>query len=99
MKKQENEALDSSGRLGDGYFMSMEETIRRKLEAAFSPQELAVEDFSAEHEGHSGHSPARCRNRSHQQGGYSAVARPRGTEATSPSSRVVCSTTDGGGAG
>jgi BolA family transcriptional regulator, general stress-responsive regulator len=36
--------------------MSMSDTIRRKLSEAFAPVELVVEDDSARHEGHSGHS-------------------------------------------
>jgi len=35
--------------------MSMADTIHRKLTAAFAPVELAVEDDSARHQGHSGH--------------------------------------------
>jgi len=33
----------------------MTETIRRKLEAAFAPDALAVRDVSEAHQGHSGH--------------------------------------------
>jgi len=35
----------------------MADTIRQKLEAAFAPAELAVEDDSAKHAGHSGARP------------------------------------------
>ena len=35
----------------------MAETIRQKLEAGFAPAELAVEDDSAKHAGHSGARP------------------------------------------
>ena len=37
--------------------MTMAETIRSKLEAAFAPQELAIADDSAKHAGHSGARP------------------------------------------
>ncbi|HEY4941251.1 MAG TPA: BolA family protein [Rhizomicrobium sp.] len=37
--------------------MTMADTIRQKLEAAFAPAELAVEDDSAKHAGHSGARP------------------------------------------
>ena len=37
--------------------MTMADTIRQKLNAAFAPQELAVADDSAKHEGHSGARP------------------------------------------
>ena len=37
--------------------MAVAENIRRKLDAAFTPQELAVNDESAKHEGHAGHRP------------------------------------------
>jgi BolA protein len=37
--------------------MTVAETIRRKLEAAFSPSELIVDDESAKHAGHSGARP------------------------------------------
>ena len=37
--------------------MSVAQTIREKLAAAFSPVELAVEDESAKHAGHSGARP------------------------------------------
>jgi BolA protein len=37
--------------------MTMAETIRQKLEAAFAPSELVVEDDSAKHAGHSGARP------------------------------------------
>lgn len=56
MKKQENEALDSMISFGHGYLMTMTETLRDKLSAAFAPTELVVTDDSARHEGHSGHS-------------------------------------------
>jgi BolA family transcriptional regulator, general stress-responsive regulator len=36
--------------------MSMTDTIRTKLTAAFAPVELDIVDDSAAHEGHSGHS-------------------------------------------
>lgn len=39
------------------WFMSVAETIRHKLIAAFSPAELAVLDESARHQGHSGARP------------------------------------------
>ena len=35
----------------------MADTIRRKLQAAFAPSELVVEDDSAKHAGHSGARP------------------------------------------
>jgi len=38
-----------------GLGMSMTDTIRRKLSAAFAPSELTVADDSARHEGHAGH--------------------------------------------
>ena len=37
--------------------MSVVETIRAKLQAAFSPSELTVEDESAKHAGHTGARP------------------------------------------
>ena len=37
--------------------MTVAETIRAKLKAAFAPQELVVEDESAKHAGHSGARP------------------------------------------
>jgi len=37
--------------------MTVADTIRRKLEAAFSPSELVVDDESAKHAGHSGARP------------------------------------------
>ena len=37
--------------------MAVAENIRRKLAAAFTPEELAVNDESAKHEGHAGHRP------------------------------------------
>jgi BolA family transcriptional regulator, general stress-responsive regulator len=37
--------------------MTVADTIRRKLEAAFAPSELVVEDDSAKHAGHSGARP------------------------------------------
>jgi BolA protein len=37
--------------------MMVAETIRTKLQAAFAPQELVVEDESAKHAGHSGARP------------------------------------------
>jgi BolA family transcriptional regulator, general stress-responsive regulator len=37
--------------------MTMSATIRAKLEAAFQPKELTVEDDSAKHAGHSGARP------------------------------------------
>ena len=55
MKKQENEMLDRAHGPRDGFLMSMTETIRRKLSAAFAPSELEVVDDSARHEGHAGH--------------------------------------------
>ena len=38
--------------------MTMADTIREKLTAAFAPKELGVEDDSAKHAGHSGARPA-----------------------------------------
>jgi len=38
--------------------MTVAETIRAKLQAAFAPAELVVEDESAKHAGHSGARPA-----------------------------------------
>jgi BolA protein len=55
MKKQENEKLDRWAIARDGFVMTMTDTIRHKLSAAFSPILLEVEDDSARHEGHSGH--------------------------------------------
>ncbi len=55
MKKQENELLDRRHATRDAFAMSMTDTIRSKLTAAFSPTDLTVEDDSARHEGHSGH--------------------------------------------
>jgi BolA protein len=37
--------------------MTVADTIRRKLETAFSPSELVIEDDSAKHAGHSGARP------------------------------------------
>ncbi len=37
--------------------MPVADTIRRKLESAFAPSELVVEDDSAKHAGHSGARP------------------------------------------
>jgi BolA protein len=37
--------------------MPMADTIRRKLEAAFAPTELRIEDESAKHAGHAGARP------------------------------------------
>jgi BolA family transcriptional regulator, general stress-responsive regulator len=37
--------------------MRMQDTITRKLSAAFAPQRLEVVDDSARHAGHSGHRP------------------------------------------
>jgi BolA protein len=37
--------------------MTMAETIRQKIAAAFAPSELVVEDDSAKHAGHSGARP------------------------------------------
>jgi BolA protein len=37
--------------------MTMADTIRQKLEAAFAPKELVVADDSAKHAGHSGARP------------------------------------------
>ena len=37
--------------------MTVADTIRRKLEAAFAPSELIVEDDSAKHAGHAGARP------------------------------------------
>lgn len=37
--------------------MSVTDTIRRKLTAAFAPTELVITDDSARHEGHAGHRP------------------------------------------
>src|ERR1700759_540334 len=37
--------------------MSVSDTIREKLTAAFAPKELLVEDDSAKHAGHAGHRP------------------------------------------
>lgn len=54
-KKQENEALDRRISPRHGYLMAMRDIIAAKLEAAFSPSELAVSDDSAAHEGHHGH--------------------------------------------
>lgn len=39
------------------YFMTVAETIRLKLQAAFAPSELVVEDESAKHAGHAGARP------------------------------------------
>ncbi|MGA7713737.1 MAG: BolA family protein [Rhizomicrobium sp.] len=55
MKKQENEKLDRRALGRDGFVMTMTDTIRDKLSAAFSPTLLEVQDDSARHEGHSGH--------------------------------------------
>ena len=41
----------------DGFPMSMTDTIRDKLSAAFAPSELDVVDDSARHKGHAGHRP------------------------------------------
>jgi BolA protein len=37
--------------------MTVTETIKQKLTAAFAPSELVVADESARHEGHAGHRP------------------------------------------
>jgi len=37
--------------------MTMADTIRQKLQAAFAPSELVIEDDSAKHAGHSGARP------------------------------------------
>ncbi|SRR5258707_482736 len=39
------------------WFMTMADTIRAKLTAAFAPAELIIEDDSAKHAGHSGARP------------------------------------------
>lgn len=46
----------------DGFTMTVAETIRAKLEAAFSPLELRIEDESRFHAGHAG---ARADGESH----------------------------------
>jgi BolA protein len=57
VKKQENVSLDMSAKPAEGSIMTMAETIREKLNAAFAPLALDVEDESARHEGHSGARP------------------------------------------
>jgi BolA protein len=37
--------------------MSVTDTMREKLTAAFAPKELEIEDESSRHEGHAGHRP------------------------------------------
>lgn len=37
--------------------MTVADTIKQKLTAAFAPSQLAVRDESAQHEGHAGHRP------------------------------------------
>lgn len=37
--------------------MSVTDTMREKLTAAFTPKELEIRDESARHEGHAGHRP------------------------------------------
>lgn len=57
MKKQENVLLDLSAKHAEASNMTMVDTIRDKLTAAFSPAALDVEDESARHEGHAGARP------------------------------------------
>src|SRR5215471_10921919 len=57
MEKQENVSLDFAMKHADGLSMSMAETLREKLTAAFAPDVLDIEDESARHEGHSGSRP------------------------------------------
>ncbi len=55
MKKLEKVQLDSAAKSRDCFGMSKADTIRVKLEAAFAPQSLRVDDVSAAHQGHAGH--------------------------------------------
>jgi BolA protein len=57
MKKQENVSLDLSAKHAEASNMTMVDTIREKLTAAFAPSALDVEDESGRHEGHSGARP------------------------------------------
>jgi BolA family transcriptional regulator, general stress-responsive regulator len=56
-KKQENVLLDTTDGSIAEWRMTMAETIRQKLTTCFTPTELAVEDESAKHAGHSGARP------------------------------------------
>ena len=57
MKKQENVSLDLLAKHAEASNMTMVDTIREKLAAAFAPTELDVEDESARHAGHAGARP------------------------------------------
>lgn len=57
MKKQENELLDMGLAAWGKIDMRVAETIRAKLIAKFAPTDLAIEDESARHAGHSGARP------------------------------------------
>jgi BolA protein len=57
VKKQENVSLDSGAVCADAWLMTMAETMRRKLDAAFAPEALEILDDSARHEGHAGARP------------------------------------------
>lgn len=57
MKKQENVLLDLSAKHAEASNMTMAQTIREKLTAAFEPTALDVEDESAHHVGHPGARP------------------------------------------
>ncbi|HVU19646.1 MAG TPA: BolA family protein [Rhizomicrobium sp.] len=57
MKKQENVSLDMTAKHADARFMTMADTMRDKLNAAYAPEALEVVDESAKHAGHSGARP------------------------------------------
>jgi BolA family transcriptional regulator, general stress-responsive regulator len=57
MKKQENVSLDMRSERSDGWIMTMADTMREKLTAAFAPETLEIVDESAKHHGHSGSRP------------------------------------------
>jgi BolA protein len=57
VKKQENDVLDTRSSNVKEMDMSVAESIRGKLIAAFAPSDLVIEDESARHAGHSGARP------------------------------------------
>lgn len=57
LKNKNAEALDISARSVLKNCMSVAETMRRKLVAAFAPEEIAIEDQSTRHAGHAGARP------------------------------------------